>query len=591
MRAAMPSGVIQIYRSDVILLLTKRLTTLAESVEHEQSKFIHEQNEKKRLQDLEFARGPILAALEVKRNFTKLKLKQKIEKEVFGSPLVEMARDREWKTGGQARILKKAFQMQWKDMYVRKVQRGIRRFLLRLKLQTQNVRAQYRQDCAEHLQRIFRGHLARHHCTDIRLERGLEPIEYPLLNERRCAEKFAFFRKIEVERQTDLIVKADKHCCEEIFDVLLKSVTEQRLAQLQALLNGIKIGTVFCFSFLTVSEEIRLPIKALNRWVGGDLLIKKKKANETEDTFALRVDKMTQVVRDKVLLWYENTPHVQSLVFAWKDDVQLPALKDNLGVETKGSELSRLIPGFGNMKSLRDIFKAAKNAKDMSTRKERMAVIDAAADATRMAAADAAHTKSRDAAIVVEQAHVADCSDSSVRSPACSANEGLPRALTPVEEEILSVLDHGRKDARADRGSVKRGRQNGRSEMLKQDGREVRQQDKASFSLADHINDSTELHDDMRLSEISFDSSLDSIVVPSTHPSFYPSVHLENEEEEETNDTKALNLQTAREAHRRVESRRRLLLEYAHKIELAQTNRGIDARLLFQTMDSNRYNF
>lgn len=48
---------------------------------------------------------------------------------------------------------------------------------------------------------------------------------------------------------------------QEVFDRLLESVTDQRLAQLKALLKGIKVGTVFGFSFLNVSEAIRVPIK------------------------------------------------------------------------------------------------------------------------------------------------------------------------------------------------------------------------------------------------------------------------------------------------------------------------------------------
>jgi hypothetical protein len=63
------------------------------------------------------------------------------------------------------------------------------------------------------------------------------------------------------ERQTKPILEAEHVCKERLFDALRDSVIDQRLAQLKALLKGIKVGTVFGFSFLTVSESIRVPIK------------------------------------------------------------------------------------------------------------------------------------------------------------------------------------------------------------------------------------------------------------------------------------------------------------------------------------------
>ena len=72
---------------------------------------------------------------------------------------------------------------------------------------------------------------------------------------------------------------------------------------------------------------------------------------------------------------------------AWKSDATLPLVQQN--EEGKVSALADQIPGFENTKSLKEIFKAAKSLTGMSTRKERQAVKDAAADAARLAAADA----------------------------------------------------------------------------------------------------------------------------------------------------------------------------------------------------------
>ena len=90
---------------------------------------------------------------------------------------------------------------------------------------------------------------------------------------------------------------------------------------------------------------------------------------------------------------------------AWKSDATLPLVQQN--EEGKVSGLADQIPGFENMKSLKEIFKAAKSLTGMSTRKERQAVKDAAADAARLAAADAdLARKEQEAAKVLNDAMV-----------------------------------------------------------------------------------------------------------------------------------------------------------------------------------------
>ena len=77
----------------------------------------------------------------------------------------------------------------------------------------------------------------------------------------RGALVFDELKFLQEQRQTRVILEADEACKEQVFDVLAESVRDQRLTQLRALLKGIKVGTVFGFSFLTVSESIRIPIK------------------------------------------------------------------------------------------------------------------------------------------------------------------------------------------------------------------------------------------------------------------------------------------------------------------------------------------
>ena len=91
-----------------------------------------------------------------------------------------------------------------------------------------------------------------------------------------------------------------------------------------------------------------------------------------------------------------------------------------------------------------------------------------------------------------------------------------------------------------------------------------------SFSLADYINDSTEDQADLSLPHLSLpDVSLPDVSLRHVGDSLNAG-GLAEDSEEETDDLKTLKLLSTKEACRRLECRRRLLLEYAHKIELAQ---------------------
>jgi hypothetical protein len=118
---------------------------------------------------------------------------------------------------------------------------------------------------------------------------------------------------------------------------------------------------------------------------------------------------------------------------------------------------------------------------------------------------------------------------------------------------------------------------------------EAAEQKVEPFSLAAYINDAAENQVDFHLPSISTDTSLDDIVGATINPKSMGVIF--QDAEDETQDEKALKLQPAREALRRSQSRQRLLLEYVHKVELAAMNKGVDARMLFKSIDSDSDGF
>ena len=268
-------------------------------------------------------------------------------------------------------------------------------------------------------------------------------------------------------------------------------------------------------------------------------------------------------------------------MFAWKDDVQLPVVLEKGGQETKGMRLARDIQGFEKMKTLRQIFQAAKSTKAMSTRKERQAVVDAQADAHRLAAADTAFANGKGCIVntLASQGQLnSDATESiQVDSPLQSRNGGQKSSFGEREASLASVNENEAMTQEDCLGQLS-GDANGSGQL-----QGVIQS--ASFSLADYINEFTDDQDEMSLPNISFEACLDD-VSQSARAAAMTDPHYEDDDEE-SQDVKALKLQTRTEANRRIESRRRLLLEYAHKIELAQVNTGLDAKILFMSMDTN----
>ena len=73
---------------------------------------------------------------------------ESVEKEVLGHVLIDsLTRAREWQTGGHARYLKKAFDLQMKEFFVRKMQKGARAMVARLRVE-RNRQQQMRSDCS-----------------------------------------------------------------------------------------------------------------------------------------------------------------------------------------------------------------------------------------------------------------------------------------------------------------------------------------------------------------------------------------------------------------------------------------------------------
>ena len=80
-RAAMPSGIIQIYRSDLTSVLQKRLAALDAAVEYEKNREWIEAEERRRLQEQERARQSVIAELVSKRALSDLMIKMKVEEQ------------------------------------------------------------------------------------------------------------------------------------------------------------------------------------------------------------------------------------------------------------------------------------------------------------------------------------------------------------------------------------------------------------------------------------------------------------------------------------------------------------------------------
>ena len=203
-RAAKLSGVIQIYRSDLAIVLQKRFAAIIAAAEYERNRESIEAEERKRLQEREHAKHVAVAEQANRRLQRDFVLQRQVEQEIYGQPINELARDREWATGAHARALRKEFEIRLKDMYARFVQRAIRRYLTAKRQAEQNLRDEYLQASRLIIQRVFRGHLARRQISHIRHMRMMEPIDFDLVRQRRMKDRDVFRRREEVRNKASL---------------------------------------------------------------------------------------------------------------------------------------------------------------------------------------------------------------------------------------------------------------------------------------------------------------------------------------------------------------------------------------------------
>uniref|UniRef100_A0A7S4JTG1 Calmodulin n=1 Tax=Guillardia theta TaxID=55529 RepID=A0A7S4JTG1_GUITH len=280
--------------------------------------------------------------------------RRKAEIEVFGLPLNEDSRKREWRTGAYARKLKRILNFELTIYYVVKIQFLVRRFLRRLRLKAQKAREREREKAALFLQRIARGFLARIFCNKMRMTNGLQPLNFQELFERRRREKAQMQITAHVKQESARLWNLFNFANDKILSVYRQDFRKQHLEQLKILMTAIEDGKIGKFAFYDVAKDAKIPGKALKRWINDENIVKKRRDEETNQDFELRNQRTKELLEEQLLVWAGRNESVREAIGLWKVEV-LSYKEAAPEVTKKPHPLCSIIPDYYDMKSLREI--------------------------------------------------------------------------------------------------------------------------------------------------------------------------------------------------------------------------------------------
>ena len=286
--------------------------------------------------------------------------RSKAEIEVFGLPLNEDSRKREWRTGAYARKLKRILNFELTIYYVVKIQFLVRRFLRRLRLKAHKARERERENAALFLQRIARGFLARIICNKMRMTNGLQPLNFQELFERRRREKAQMKITAHVNQETARLWNLFNFANDKFFSVYRQDFRKQHLEQLKILMTAIEDGKMGKFAFYDVAKDAKIPGKALKRWINDENIVKKRREEETYQDFESRNRQTKELLEGQLLVWAGRNESVRDAIEMWKVEV-LSYKEAAPKVAKKPHPLCSIIPDYYDMTSLREILSQSKS--------------------------------------------------------------------------------------------------------------------------------------------------------------------------------------------------------------------------------------
>ena len=286
--------------------------------------------------------------------------RSKAEIEVFGLPLNEDSRRREWRTGAYARKLKRILNFELTIYYVVKIQFLVRRFLRRLRLKAHKARERERENAALFLQRIARGFLARIFCNKMRMTNGLQPLNFQELFERRRREKAQMKITAHVNQETARLWNLFNFANDKFFSVYRQDFRKQHLEQLKILMTAIEDGKMGKFAFYDVAKDAKIPGKALKRWINDENIVKKRREEETYQDFESRNRQTKELLEGQLLVWAGRNESVRDAIEMWKVEV-LSYKEAAPKVAKKPHPLCSIIPDYYDMTSLREILSQSKS--------------------------------------------------------------------------------------------------------------------------------------------------------------------------------------------------------------------------------------
>jgi CRP-like cAMP-binding protein len=318
-RAAVPCMLVEVMRSHVSRALHDSLQDEADDGEEERERA----RRARRAARLLPMRAELAAHAARAREAVSEEFVRAVERRVFGSPLGEVQRTREWSTGVHARRMRREHEHLMAEHFATQIQRALAGMRARRVLQSIRRARAARLAAVIRIQRMFRGIVERRRMREklqlLSAASGLATAP-PGGAAAWTLQWLGQVREGREEAELDLHEAA---AVAQLYGPIAERARRRRLDQAQRIVRAVLDGGLVGLVFRQVCEDVgggMVPAKAIERWARGQPVVQRRRAAETDSEWEQRRERLEAAVREAALEWLGRTGLALALVADWRGD-------------------------------------------------------------------------------------------------------------------------------------------------------------------------------------------------------------------------------------------------------------------------------
>ncbi len=318
-RAAVPCMLVEVMRSHVSSALHDSLQEEADDGEEERERA----RRARRAARLLPMRAELAARAARAREAVSEEFVRDVERRVFGAPLGEAQRAREWSTGVHARRMRREHEHLMAEHFATQIQRALAGMRARRVLQCIRRARAARLAAVIRIQRMFRGikerRRMREKLQNLSASAGLAAAP-PGGAAAWTLQWLGQVREGREEAELDL---HEATAVARLYGPIAERARRRRLEQAQRIVRAVLDGRLVGLVFRQLCEDVGgglVPPKAVERWARGQPVVQRRRAAESDTEWELRRERREAAVREAALEWIGRTGLALALVADWRGD-------------------------------------------------------------------------------------------------------------------------------------------------------------------------------------------------------------------------------------------------------------------------------